>query len=847
MDINAEKLILINALREDAMRTAIVARGKFRTELLDCDFDHVTAKQRKGDILVAEIKHIENSLAAAFADTGSPAGRHAFLPFKEISPEYYSAGSDARSSNMKEKLKEGLRVLVQIDKEERGKKGAALTTYISLAGCYLVLMPNNPRAGGISRRIEGEDRDEIKSILNQLTIPEGMGLIVRTAGVGREIEELQWDLDVLLKQWETIQSVAFSDRPAPFLLHQESDIVVRTIRDYLRPGVSQILVDNPKVYARFREHLNILRPEFVDKVTLYEDKVPLFNRFEVESQIESAFTREVRLPSGGSVVIDHTEALTSIDVNSGRSTGGEDIEATALHTNVEAAQAIATQLRLRDIGGLVVIDFIDMTPTRNQREVENCLRKAVKLDRARVQLGRISRFGLLEMSRQRLRPSLEESHQVMCPRCNGQGSIRGVESLSASIIRLLEEEAMRAEEVHKAVKFYVQVPLDIATYLMNEKRSDIQNLDERYHVNILIMPNSNLQSPQYKIDKFEADVSFEQPSYKSFQELDKELETAQISTDIVRSKPAEPAIKHFDLPEASARKPSGFITRMINKLMGEEEATPARKKMVSESKVGQSRHKRDDERRGADRGRGRGRQGRHKGGPKREEHGERHEAKSRRGSRDAGRDAHRETTRESDEHRREDNRRPHKSHQKSHARSDSKQPKSQDRLHDQQPQEHPAAPEMMQDMPQERPQREQKQHRGRGRGRAGDRRERAPRQDKKPYEEHATPEMQQMVPPALPQSSAEAPAPQVNAPAPVAPVAPVAPAPTPEAKPVQQAPQTPVIPAAPAAPKVEKPAAPKVEKPAAPAPEKPKKPLGSFQRQVPMMQSAKDNKSENDS
>lgn len=559
-----EKTILINALREDAMRTAIVSGKK----LLDCEYDHTTGKQRKGDIILGIVRHIESSLDAAFIDTGSPSGRHAFLPFKEISPEYFHGDEkNPNKVNIKDVIREGQHILVQIDKEERGKKGAALTTYISLAGCYLVLMPNNPRAGGISRRIEGEDREEIKSILNQLDIEPEMGVIVRTAGVGREMEELQWDLDVLKKQWQAIRDVATSDREPPYLIHQENDIVVRTIRDYLRPGVSKILVDNPAIHARFLEHLAILKPEFVS-VELYEESTPLFTKYNIESQMEAAFTREVRLPSGGSIVIDHTEALTAFDVNSGRSTSGDDIEKTALHTNLEAADAIATQLRLRDIGGLIVIDFIDMGPSRNQREVENLLRKAVKLDRARIQIGRISRFGLLEMSRQRLRPSLEESHQVVCDRCQGQGSIRSVESLSLSIMRLIEEQAISTAASEIGLKFYVQVPVDVATYLINEKRQDLISLDTTYNVNIIIVPNPDLLAPQYKIDTLETDIKFQKAAFKTMDEMDKSLEAAQIRTEAHHGRSEEPAIKKFDLP--TARKRKSFIKRMLDKLMGEE-------------------------------------------------------------------------------------------------------------------------------------------------------------------------------------------------------------------------------------------------------------------------------------
>ncbi|MGD8207688.1 MAG: Rne/Rng family ribonuclease, partial [Thiohalocapsa sp.] len=431
------KRMLINATQPEELRVAIVD-GQ---QLFNLDIESPGREQKKANIYKGTITRVEPSLEAAFVDYGSE--RHGFLPLKEISRNYFQGElKPGTKANIKELIKEGQELMVQIDKEERGTKGAALTTFISLAGRYLVLMPNNPRAGGVSRRIEGADRSELREALSQLSLPEDMGLIVRTAGVGKNAEELQWDLDYLLQLWDAIKTSS-EERKAPFLIYQESDIIIRSIRDHLRADIGEIVVDNPEMFHRAEEFVRQVMPHNLKKLRLYQDEVPLFTRYQIESQIESAFQREVRLPSGGSVVIDHTEALTSIDINSARATKGADIEETALNTNLEAVDEIARQLRLRDLGGLFVIDFIDMTPAKNQREVENRLRDALKQDRARVQIARISRFGLLEMSRQRLRPSLGESSQHVCPRCKGHGTIRGVESLALSVLRIVEEEAMK--------------------------------------------------------------------------------------------------------------------------------------------------------------------------------------------------------------------------------------------------------------------------------------------------------------------------------------------------------------------------------------------------------------------
>lgn len=486
------KRMLINATQEEELRVALVDGQR----IYDLDIESPGHEQKKANIYKGKITRIEPSLEAAFVDYG--AERHGFLPLKEIAREYFPDNYTFHGRpNIKEVIKEGLEVIVQIDKEERGNKGAALTTFISLAGSYLVLMPNNPRAGGISRRIEGDERTELKEALGSLSVPEGMGLIVRTAGVGKSQEELEWDLNILLKHWDAIKQASDS-RPAPFLIHQESNVIVRAIRDYLRRDIGEILIDSETIFERAKQHISLIRPDFLNRVKLYKSEIPLFTHFQIESQIESAFQREVRLPSGGSIVIDPTEALTSIDINSAKATKGGDIEETALQTNLEAADEIARQLRLRDLGGLIVIDFIDMTPVRHQREVENRLRDAVRQDRARIQLARISRFGLLELSRQRLRPSLSESSTHVCPRCNGQGFIRDNESLALSILRLIEEEALK-ENTKQVI---AQVPIDVAAYLLNEKRQAVFSLEKRHQIQLLIVPNNLLETPHFQVSRF---------------------------------------------------------------------------------------------------------------------------------------------------------------------------------------------------------------------------------------------------------------------------------------------------------------------------------------------------------
>src|SRR5512144_2253578 len=486
--------MLFNATQQEELRVAIVDGQK----LVDLDIESASREQRKINIYKGLITRIEPSLEACFVDYGSQ--RHGFLPLKEISKDYFKGGGGQGNRGIRELLSEGQEIVVQVEKEERGNKGAALTTFISLAGRFLVLMPNNPRAGGVSRRIEGEDRQEMREVMGSLNVPEGMGLIVRTAGVGRSQEELQWDLDYLLHVWQAIEK-ASQQKKASFLIYQESNIIIRALRDYLRADIGEILVDDQRVYQQARDFMQQIMPHNLNKLKLYQDHIPLFTRFQIESQIETAYQREVALPSGGAIVIDYTEALVSIDINSARATKGSDIEETALNTNLEAADEIARQLRLRDLGGLIVIDFIDMALPRNQREVENRLRELLKMDRARVQIGRISRFGLLEMSRQRLRPSLDEASHVICPRCNGQGTIRGVESLALAVLRLVEEEAMK----DKTGQVIAQLPIKVATYLLNEKREAIRAIEQRHKVAILLIPNPSLETPHFELSRRRSD------------------------------------------------------------------------------------------------------------------------------------------------------------------------------------------------------------------------------------------------------------------------------------------------------------------------------------------------------
>lgn len=568
------KRMLINATQPEEIRVALVD-GQW---LYDLDIEDRQREQKKANIYKGKITRVEASLEAAFVDYG--AERHGFLPLKEISREYFlrqDRDVDSGRVRIKDVIKEGMEVLVQVEKEERGNKGAALTTFISLAGRYLVLMPNNPRAGGISRRIDGDDRSELKDAMSQLEVPNGMGVIVRTAGVGRSAEDLQWDLNSLLQLWEAIKKQA-DEVKAPHFLWQEGNVIIRAIRDYLRPDIGEVIVDNKEAYSDCMDYMQRVMPQNKNKVKFYDEPVPLFNRFQIEGQIETAFQREVKLPSGGSIVIDVTEALVSIDINSSRATKGADIEETALATNLEAADEIARQMRLRDIGGLIVIDFIDMQPVKNQREVENRMRDALSMDRARVQIGRISRFGLLEMSRQRLRPSLEETTSKVCPRCAGQGTIRGTKSLALSILRLVEEEAKK----ERSAEIRAVVPVTVGTFLLNEKRNAIQSIEQRHHARIVILPNSDMVTPHYHVTRLrDDDIGDEiQESYKiTFETTEEELEEAIEARSGAVQLP-KPSVQHstpvVPTPEtrapepapAAAHKEPGLLAKIIQAITG---------------------------------------------------------------------------------------------------------------------------------------------------------------------------------------------------------------------------------------------------------------------------------------
>ncbi|WP_062662204.1 ribonuclease E [Grimontia celer] len=590
--------MLINATQKEELRVALVDGQR----LYDLDIESPGHESKKANIYKGRITRIEPSLEAAFVDYGSE--RHGFLPLKEIAREYFPDNYSYQGRpNIKEVLKEGQEVIVQVDKEERGNKGAALTTFISLAGSYLVLMPNNPRAGGISRRIEGEERSQLKEAMSGLKLPQGMGLIVRTAGVGKSAEELEWDLNYLLNNWERIQGAAES-KAAPFLIYQESDVIARAFRDYLRRDIGEVLIDSEKVYNQARERIQATRPDFLNRVKRYEGEVPLFSHYQIESQIESAFQREVRLPSGGSIVIDPTEALTSIDINSARATKGSDIEETALQTNLEAADEIARQLRLRDLGGLVVIDFIDMTPVRHQREVENRLREAVRMDRARVQIGRISRFGLLEMSRQRLSPSLAEASHHICPRCTGTGVIRDNESLSLSILRLIEEEALK----ENTAQVMAVVPVPVASYLLNEKRRSVQHVEKYHNVRVIVVPNANMETPHFEVVRIRGGDEVTSLSYRLPEQLEAMRENEskdEAPAERVVKKREEPALQGFAAPAspAPAAKPApkaaeatpGLFSRLVSFISGLFASAPAEEEKKEEPKR-ESRNRRDHKR-----------------------------------------------------------------------------------------------------------------------------------------------------------------------------------------------------------------------------------------------------------
>ncbi|HBN9949661.1 TPA: ribonuclease E [Pseudomonas aeruginosa] len=592
------KRMLINATQPEELRVALVDGQR----LFDLDIESGAREQKKANIYKGRITRVEPSLEAAFVDFG--AERHGFLPLKEISREYFKKSPEGRI-NIKEVLSEGQEVIVQVEKEERGNKGAALTTFISLAGRYLVLMPNNPRAGGISRRIEGEERNELREALNGLNAPADMGLIVRTAGLGRSTEELQWDLDYLLQLWSAIKE-ASGERGAPFLIYQESNVIIRAIRDYLRQDIGEVLIDSIDAQEEALNFIRQVMPQYASKVKLYQDSVPLFNRFQIESQIETAFQREVKLPSGGSIVIDPTEALVSIDINSARATKGGDIEETALQTNLEAAEEIARQLRLRDIGGLIVIDFIDMTPAKNQRAVEERVREALEADRARVQVGRISRFGLLEMSRQRLRPSLGETSGIVCPRCNGQGIIRDVESLSLAILRLIEEEALK----DRTAEVRARVPFQVAAFLLNEKRNAITKIELRTRARIFILPDDHLETPHFEVQRLRDDspeLVAGQTSYEMATVEHEESQPVSSTRTLVRQEaavktvaPQQPAPQHTEAPVEPAKpmpEPSlfqGLVKSLVGLFAGKDQ--PAAKPAET-SKPAAERQTRQDERR----------------------------------------------------------------------------------------------------------------------------------------------------------------------------------------------------------------------------------------------------------
>ena len=532
------KRMLFNATQAEELRVAIVDGQK----LVDLDIESASKEQRKGNIYKAVVTRVEQSLEACFVEYGTD--RHGFLPFKEIARQFLKGGGDGEEGGrgrIQDQLREGMELIVQVDKDERGNKGAALTTYISLAGRYLVLMPNNPRGGGVSRRIEGEERNELRDAIAALEVPAGMSVIARTAGIGRSTEELQWDLNYLLQLWRAVEDASKLQSGA-FLIYQESSLVIRAIRDYFQPDIGELLIDTEAIYEQAQQFMSHVMPANVHRVKLYKDDVPLFSRFQIEHQIETAYSREVPLPAGGAIVIDHTEALVSIDVNSARATRGGDIETTAFNTNCEAADEIARQLRLRDLGGLIVIDFIDMESQKNQREVENTLKEALRFDRARIQLGKISRFGLMELSRQRMRPALAESAHIACPRCHGTGHIRGTESTALHILRIIQEESMK----DNSAQIVAQVPVDVATFLLNEKRADIQGLEARLKVNVVLVPNIHLETPNYTVTRLRHDeLNNSEPLPASFEMVEKpdDEEAAQKKAEEAKAPRQEAAVK----------------------------------------------------------------------------------------------------------------------------------------------------------------------------------------------------------------------------------------------------------------------------------------------------------------
>ncbi|MBK7364809.1 MAG: Rne/Rng family ribonuclease [Nitrosomonas sp.] len=594
------KRMLFNATQPEELRVAIVDGQK----LIDLDIESVGKEQRKSNIYKAVITRLEPGLEAAFVDYGGD--RHGFLPYKEIDLTVIENQSETSSHRIHEHLREGQELIVQVDKDERGNKGAALTTYISLAGRYLVLMPNNPRGGGISRRVNADERAELRDIIGRLQIPDGMSIIARTAGIGRNEEELQWDLNYLTQLWHAIEEAA-NNQHGVFLIYQESSLVIRAIRDYFYHEIGEILIDNPEIYDQARQFMAHVMPNNVDRLKLYQDDVPLFSRFQIEHQIETAYSRQVSLPSGGSIVIDHTEALVSIDVNSAKAIRGTDIENTALNTNLEAADEIARQLRLRDLGGLIVIDFIDMEVARNQREVEVRLQEALHVDRARIQVGKISRFGLLELSRQRLRPSLGESNYITCTRCHGTGHIRGTDSSALHVLRIVQEEAMK----ENTNALHVQLPVDVATYLLNEKRAEIHNIEARLKVNIVLIPNIYLETPNYKINRLRHEdikSTEAQASYEMVEKVAEEITLPSVSSEnkAIRPQAAVKGITPTQPAPVREEKPISFLDKFFSWFRPTNEA-----QNQSEISPVHSREKSSQRERGRGR-RERGRNGRNK-------------------------------------------------------------------------------------------------------------------------------------------------------------------------------------------------------------------------------------------
>jgi ribonuclease E len=604
------KRMLFNATQQEELRVAIVDGQK----LIDIDIEAAGREQRKGNIYKGVITRIEPSLEACFVNYGEE--RHGFLPFKEVARSYFKEGIDVRNASIKDALREGQEIIVQVEKEERGQKGAALTSFISLAGRYLVLMPNNPRGGGVSRRIEGEDRQELREAMSHLEVPDGMSIIARTAGIGRDATELQWDLSYLLQLWKAIDEAA-KGNSAPLLIYLESSLVIRAIRDYFQPDIGEILIDTDDIYEQAAAFMSVVMPDNLPRVKRYHDDVPLFSRFQIEHQIETAYSRTVPLPSGGAIVIDHTEALVSVDVNSARATRGSDIEETATRTNLEAADEIARQARLRDLGGLIVIDFIDMESSKAQKDVENRLRDALRHDRARVQMGKISKFGLMEMSRQRLRPALSEGSHVTCPRCNGTGHIRDTESSALQVLRIIQEEAMK----ENTAAIHTQVPVEVAAFLLNEKRAEVIKIETRFKVNVLMVPNKHLETPHYKLERLRHDdprLDDQKASYVMAEEAARELETdttvsrkdadikARPEAAVKGITPTQPAPMSQPRParsEKAASETSGGFLGFIKKLFSsspaaEEKPAPSNPRGRNQGRNGNRGRNRRGERNG---------------------------------------------------------------------------------------------------------------------------------------------------------------------------------------------------------------------------------------------------------